>query len=113
MIANVSIVKHDFDSVINAINRDQIPVFELKGEPDSIRPKVSDRSSALPGDYVAMSHVWVHGLGSTTEAGIFSRHAKRLGDLVGRLSNQSGTYLLASQASRTSLNFNRSLEKHL
>ena len=88
-----SIVKPDFDSVIDAIDHDQIPVFEINGEPDSISLTVSSRSSALPGDYVAISHVWVDGLGSTTEAGIFACQARRLGDLVARLSNQSGTPL--------------------
>ena len=71
-----SIVKPDFDSVINTINCDQIPVFEIKEELDSISLKVSSRSSALPGDYVAIFHVWVDGVGSTTEAGIFACQAR-------------------------------------
>lgn len=88
-----SIIKPDFDDVTDAIVRDQIPVFEVKAGPDSVNLTVSSRSPALSGDYIAISHVWVDGLGSTTEAGIFTCQARRLGDLVGRLTNFSGAPL--------------------
>ena len=85
-----SIVKPDFDGIIDAIDRGHVPVFEVSEGPDSIGLTVSSRSSALPGDYIAISHVWVDGLGSTTEDGIFACQARRLGDLIARLSHYSG-----------------------
>ena len=85
-----SIVKPDFDGIIDAIDRGHIPVFEVHQSPDAVGLTVSSRSSALPGDYIAISHVWVDGLGSTTEEGIFACQARRLGDLVARLSLYSG-----------------------
>ncbi len=84
------IVKLDFNGIVGAIDHGHIPVFEVIGGPDSVSLTVSSRSSALPGDYVAVSHVWVDGFGSTTEKGILACQARRLGDLVARLTHNSG-----------------------
>ena len=79
------IVKPDFNDVVDAIDHGHIPVFEVIEGPDLPILKVSSRSSGLPGDYFAISHVWADGLGSSTEEGILACQAKRLGDLVPRL----------------------------
>ena len=74
-----SIIKPNFDGIINAINRGQILVVEVKRGLDSVSLTVSSRSSALPGDYVAISHLWVDGLGSTTKlAYLRARRERRL-----------------------------------
>ena len=88
-----SIVKPDFNAIVNAIDHGHIPVFEVIEGSDSLSLTVSSRSSALPGDYVAISHVWVDGLGSTTENGILACQARRLSDLVGRLNRRSSAPL--------------------
>ena len=65
-----------FQEVTTAIRKEQIPVISISnGE------KLAT-SIARDTPYVAISHVWADGLGSTTEQGIYWCQAKRLSSLA-------------------------------
>lgn len=74
-------MKPDLSAVLSILNNGQIPV---------VRPNEDDLSLAVVAlddddrraDYVAFSHVWADGLGSTTEAGLPSCQVQRLHKLA-------------------------------
>ncbi len=59
---------------------DSIPVLSIIDQGDGVKVSVTCRSMASPDaeDYIAISHVWVDGLGSTAEIGIPECQARRL-----------------------------------
>ena len=59
---------------------DSIPVFSIEDRKDSVNLSVISRSMKTQDleDYIAISHVWVDGLGSTAEVGIPECQARRL-----------------------------------
>ena len=59
---------------------DSIPVFSIEDRKDGVKLSLTSHSmeSSNSEDYIAISHVWVDGLGSTTEIGIPECQARRL-----------------------------------
>lgn len=64
--------------VLHAIDEHRVPTMTLCEDQGGLRVEVSSSPLDSSGDYVAFSHVWVEGLGSTTEEGIFECQARRL-----------------------------------
>ena len=75
-------VKPSVEEVIMIIETGEIPVITVQESDDSVRLLVSRCSGSSAGEYIALSHVWVDGLGSTSQAGIPECQARRLGRLV-------------------------------
>ena len=75
-------VKPSIADVIGILEKkeDSIPVLSIIDGRDGLRLLVTCRSMTSPDaeDYIAISHVWVDGLGSTTEIGILECQARRL-----------------------------------
>ena len=61
-------------------NEDSIPVFSIEDRKDGVKLSMTSRAmkSPDPEDYIAVSHVWVDGLGSTAEIGIPECQVRRL-----------------------------------
>ena len=70
-----------FQEVTTAIRKEQIPVISISTTEELVT------SIARDTPYVAISHVWADGLGSTTEQGIYWCQAKRLSSFA---SNAAG-----------------------
>ena len=85
-------IKPDLKSVLDIVDRNEIPIMEVVGS-SPVRLKVKAQSSRHPGDYFAISHVWVDGLGSTTEVGLPECQVKRLGDLA-KSANESSDHAI-------------------
>lgn len=64
--------------VLHAIDECRVPTMTLCEDQGGVRLEVSSSPLGSSGDYVAFSHVWVEGLGSMTEEGIFACKARRL-----------------------------------
>lgn len=64
------------------IETGEVPVITVDKSNGVIRLLVSRCSASSAGEYIALSHVWVDGLGSTTQAGIPECQASRLGRLI-------------------------------
>jgi hypothetical protein len=72
----------DQSRVEEILERNQLPVIcveQLHGEP-YLTVEAADKSK--PGDYVAISHVWVDGLGGSTEKGLLTCQVHRIHSLV-------------------------------
>ena len=80
-------VKPHLETVTSAIDQGQIPIIRISRSSESVELEVSSCSANVQGDYIAISHVWVDGLGSTTEEGMLECQVKRLGTLIGNLTN--------------------------
>jgi len=79
-------VKPNLGDVLAVIDNGEIPVIQVTQD-QCLRLEVLSRSTQKS-EFVAISHVWVDGLGSTTEIGIFECQAKRLGRLVRNISKE-------------------------
>lgn len=73
--------------VLCAIDDNRIPTMTLHDDQGVLRIEVSRIQPGLVERYVAFSHVWVDGLGSTTEHGIYE---VKLGDWQLLPSKQAG-----------------------
>ena len=67
--------------VLDIVDAGDVPVIQVVQEPCT-QLKVSSQSSERAGIYVAISPVWVDGLGSTTEVGVPKCRLERLGGWV-------------------------------
>ena len=85
-------VKPDLKSVLEIIDRDEIPVVEVM-DSEPLRLKVKAQPPNEAGNYLAVSHVWVDGLGSTTEIGMPECQVRRLGKLA-RIASESSECVL-------------------
>ena len=79
----------NLQEVLDIIDAGDTPVMQVIQEPYT-QLKVTRQSSKRAGTYVAISHVWVDGLGSTTEAGLPKCQLERLGDLVDKATDTKG-----------------------
>jgi len=74
-------LRPDLEMVMNILRDDQIPLMcleNLDGEP---KLSVGAAPKGCPGDYVAFSHVWVDGIGGSTETGLLTCQVFRLSAL--------------------------------
>jgi hypothetical protein len=81
----------DLKQIMRILRENEIPIIcleTLNGEPRLI---VSASSKALPGDYIAISHVWADGLGGSTETGLNLCQVERLSRLCNSLKETSST----------------------
>lgn len=76
------IIRPDLQDVLRIIDDNMIPTMTLHDDEGVLRIKVSKAQPGLSERYVAFSHVWVDGLGSTTEHGIYECQARRLAALA-------------------------------
>lgn len=72
-------IQPDVEQVLSIIDQGQIPVI-LPGEESNLDVQAHDPSS--DGNYIAISHVWVDGLGSVTEKGLPKCQVEKLTHLV-------------------------------
>ena len=79
---NCILIRPPEDQVLLIIDNGDIPTFTTSGLGDSMTLEVVPCSAATIGEYVAISHVWVDGLGSTTEKGIPRCQALRFNKLA-------------------------------
>jgi hypothetical protein len=70
------IIRSDLQDVLRIIDDNMIPTMTLHDDEGVLRVKVSKAQPGLSERYVAFSHVWVDGLGSTTEHGIYECQAR-------------------------------------
>ncbi|SJL00896.1 uncharacterized protein ARMOST_04210 [Armillaria ostoyae] len=77
--------KPPVDAVIQALTQNEIPVVIIE-EPGSLRDTLDITcTTSSQSRYVAISHVWADGLGSTTEDGLPTCQLRRLSELTRRL----------------------------
>lgn len=76
------ILRPQLQKVLQAIDENRIPTMALVGDRDTLQLEVTSSPSDSSGHYVAFSHVWADGLGSTTEQGIFTCQARQLAALA-------------------------------
>jgi hypothetical protein len=76
-----------FQDVFHLIDEQRVPTMMLCEDQGHLRLEVSSSPLHSSGDYVAFSHVWVEGLGSTTEEGMFECQARRLAAVAEQASN--------------------------
>ena len=76
-------VAPDLRDVLDIIDEGDIPAMRLHDSP-STRLEVVRLSAGKAGSYMAISHVWADGLGSTTEVGLPICQVRRLGNLVNK-----------------------------
>ena len=92
-----SLVKPSEDQVLLAIDNGNIPTIAMSGCGDNVTLDVVPCSISTVGEYVAISHVWVDGLGSTTENGIPRCQALRINKLAQTaLGRQEATWWIDS-----------------
>lgn len=76
--------KPSFEEIEQYILGEGIPVITLANGPDDISVNLQvHRASDIP--YVAISHVWADGLGSTTEVGLPTCQLRRLASLTSKI----------------------------
>ncbi len=75
-------IRPELQDVLRAINEDRIPKMTLHDDQGALSIEVCEGGLSLRGQYVAYSHVWVDGWGSTTEQGIYECQARRLAALT-------------------------------
>ena len=73
------LIKPPEDRVLSIIDNGDIPTVTTFGVQDNMTLDVVPCPASRVGDYVAFSHVWVDGLGSSTEKGIPRCQASRFG----------------------------------
>jgi hypothetical protein len=76
------IIRPDLQDVLCTIDDDRIPTMTLHDDHGVLRIEVSRTQPGIGERYVAFSHVWVDGLGSNTEHGIYECQARRLAALA-------------------------------
>ncbi|KAI0651192.1 hypothetical protein C8Q79DRAFT_17752 [Trametes meyenii] len=81
--------KPPLDDVIQLLSEGVVPVVVYDGEQLCVRP-------AADGDYVAISHVWADGMGSTTELGLPTCVVARIAGLTRTLLPESGAFWMDS-----------------
>ncbi|KAH9856844.1 hypothetical protein C2E23DRAFT_809444 [Lenzites betulinus] len=79
-------LKPSLNTVLDALTADTIPVVQLSPDGESIITSIADQTS-----FVALSHVWADGLGSTTEVGLPQCQLRRIAPLVQSL-NPRGAF---------------------
>lgn len=84
-----SYVKPAVDEVARLLSEDSIPVVVYEGSRLRVLP-------AQGRPYVAISHVWADGMGSTTEDGLPTCLVKRIADLAMQLLPESGAFWMDS-----------------
>ncbi|KAI0332565.1 hypothetical protein GY45DRAFT_456143 [Cubamyces sp. BRFM 1775] len=82
-------VKPPLDEVFRLLSEGQIPVVTFDGYALRVLP-------ANGNPYVAISHVWAEGMGSTTEDGLPSCVVKRIAGLAQRLLPETGAFWMDS-----------------
>jgi hypothetical protein len=88
------IIRPDLRDVSRAIDDNRTPTMTLHDDQGVLRIEVSRTQSGLGERYVAFSHVWVDGLGSTTEHGIYECQARRLAALAEQASKRGWSTLV-------------------
>ncbi|KAI0670250.1 hypothetical protein C8Q78DRAFT_112123 [Trametes maxima] len=81
--------KPPLNDVVRLLSDGMIPVVVYDGEQLCVRP-------AADGDYVAISHVWADGMGSTTELGLPTCVVARIAGLAKTLIPESGAFWMDS-----------------
>jgi hypothetical protein len=76
------IIRPDLQDVLRTIDDNRIPTITLHSDQGGFRIEVSRTQPGLSERYVAFSHVWIDGLGSITEHGIYECQARRLAALA-------------------------------
>ncbi|KAH6666291.1 hypothetical protein B0J14DRAFT_705325 [Halenospora varia] len=79
----------DLDQVIRILRENEIPIMCLDTLNGELQLTVSASSKAIPGDYIAISHVWADGLGGSTEKGLNLCQVERLNKLCNSLKTAS------------------------
>lgn len=81
-------VRPNLADVLNVLDRGMIPVIKLRST-DPFELEIVAQDPETIGTYVAFSHVWVDGLGSTTEDGLPACQIRRLAELVDAMERES------------------------
>ena len=91
-----SYVKPPVEDVIDILEngKNSVPILCIEDQGDGLKLSVQSRSMASPHgeDYIAISHVWVDGLGSTAEIGIPECQARRLFRLARQITHKESPY---------------------
>jgi hypothetical protein len=77
--------------VMDILNEDKLPVISLEYHDGEPRLAVSAANKEETGDYVAVSHVWVDGLGGSTEQGLLCCQVLRLNALASKVMGRAGS----------------------
>ncbi|KAF4537847.1 Het domain protein [Lasiodiplodia theobromae] len=88
-------VKPNLDAVLDTIDNGKIPVMRVTRAGDEVKLDVAAHDPHSPETvrFVAISHVWVDGLGSTSENGLPSCQVIRLSESVASLTEGGDTIL--------------------
>ena len=82
----------DPQKVYDAIGQDQVPVMGLEGSDGDMRLVVRALSAESEEEYIAVSHVWVDGIGGKTETGLKQCQVERLHALCHSIANSGSRY---------------------
>lgn len=74
--------KPALEDIVGSLSNGKIPIIQISTTPDGEFDTIKSGSDSSQAPYVALSHVWADGLGSTTEEGLPTCQIKRLATMT-------------------------------